>query len=94
MKISAKLFCLLLTISLAGCWGSSSVSKFNDDTYLRATSVEPLEVPEHLEDSTSIESYYPAPPGEYPKRGSEPMSLVPPGLGDLIEDKQGTEETE
>lgn len=79
-----KLFCLLAIIFLSGCWGNKTVNKFNNESYLGAKSVAPLEIPEELESTTYIEAYYPAPPGKYPEPGEQPISLLPPGLGDLI----------
>jgi hypothetical protein len=81
-----RTFCfILLSLLLVSCAGSEKVHKFNDDTYLRAKSIPPIKVPKNLASNAYIEPYYPAPSGEYPEPGAEPISLLPPGMGDLIE---------
>lgn len=86
-----KLLCLLIPLLLTGCWSNDSVNKFNNDNYLRATSVHPIEIPDELASTTYMEPYYPAPTGKYPDPGQEPISILPPGLGDLIPEQEKAE---
>lgn len=80
------IFCSVLSVvGLSACAGKTTVNKFNNETYLQASSVAELDVPTELANTTYIEPYYPAPAGTYPEKGEAPVSSLPPGLGDLLE---------
>ena len=81
-------YLLCVGFLLSGCWKNHSVNKFNNASYMKATSVAPIKIPAELASTTSIEPYYPAPSGKYPEPGAAPISLVPPGLGELVVEKE------
>jgi len=83
-----KVLGILAAMLLTACAGDEMVHKFNDESYLKATSIPAMEIPEDLEKTTYIEPYYPAPAGEYPDLQEDPISIEPPELGELIENPQ------
>lgn len=86
MKIIKFAPLFVLAIMLGACADATGVHKFNNQSYMQATSVAPMEVPENVAADTYIEPYYPAPTGAYPAPGSEPISLLPPEMGELLEE--------
>lgn len=86
MKIIKRAILLVCSVMLIACAGDTTVHKFNNASYMKAQSVAPMEVPENVATNTYIEPYYPAPAGAYPAPGSEPISLLPPEMGELLEE--------
>jgi uncharacterized lipoprotein len=87
MKILFTLSFIMLAFITTGCSQKTTISKFDNEAFLTATSVAPLKVPEELQSSTYIEAYYPAPPGKYPAPGEQPINPIPPNLGEPLEEK-------
>lgn len=73
-----------MAVLLTACAGDEMVHKFNDESYLKATSLPAMEIPADLEETTYIEAYYPAPAGQYPDPNKTPISAEPPEMGDLL----------